>query len=406
MDDKGELRRRRLAIRLWLKNVSLGQILQRVQRGRTWFSKWRARFERHGFRGLGSRLRRPRHRPAAHSARMVRLIVRTRRRLERQPVGLVGARAILRELRGLGSAQHLPSLATVKRVLRAQGLIACRSAEAAAYRPLPQAHLSGCLQALDWTCRYLEGGAKVYAFHTLDLHTRAGCQTIAADKTTATVVQHALQAWKSLGIPTFLQLDNAAAFMGGYKVPRVFGQFVRLALSLGIELVFLPVGEPEFNGDVEQFNRLWSHAFFNRRHFATIAACRHASSAFVSWYHTQYAPPKLGDRTPQAAHRADGPHHRLTEHQIAQLPERLPITAGRVHFIRRVTPDGTLSLLNETWQVGKRWADKYVWATITTHSRRLDIWYQRSAQHAWRPLKSLDYDLHETVAHRQPAFRH
>lgn len=121
---------------------------------------------------------------------------------------------------------------------------------------------------MDWTCRYLEGGAKVYAFHTLDLHTRAGCQTIAADKTTATVVQHALQAWKSLGIPTFLQLDNDAAFMGGYKVPRVFGQFVRLALYLGIELIFLPVGEPEYNGDVEQFNRLWSHAFFNRRHFA------------------------------------------------------------------------------------------------------------------------------------------
>lgn len=405
MDDKDELRRRRQAIRLWLKGVSPSQILQRVQRGRTWLSKWRDRFERLGARGLGSQSRRPCHRPAAHSSPMVRLIVRTRRRLVRARVGLIGPRAIRRELRALRLGRRLPSLATIKRVLKAEGLIAPRSAQTATYRPLPLAHLSGCLQAMDWTCRYLEGGAKVYAFHTLNLHTRACAQTIAADKTTATVLQHALQTWKSLGIPAFLQLDNDAAFNGGYKVPRVFGQFVRLALYVGIELIFLPVGEPECNGDIEQFNRLWSKAFFDRRHFGTLAACRRASPTFVEWYQTRYAPPKLGDRTPQAAHRAEGPHRRLTERQIAQLPEPLPITAGRVHFIRQVAPDGTIALLNETWPVGQRRAGRVVWATITTHARRLDIWYQRSSQHEWRLLKSVPYALPTPVAHRPSAFR-
>jgi len=405
MDDKDELRRRRQAIRLWLKGVSPSQILQRVQRGRTWFSKWRIRYERLGARGLRSQSRRPHRRPAAHSAQMVRLIVCTRRRLERERVGLIGPRAIRRELRSLRLGKRLPSLATIKRVLHAEGLTTTVSLETAAYRPRPLANLSGCLHAMDWTCRYLEGGPKVYAFHTLNLHTRACSQTIAADKTTATVCQHALQTWKSLGIPAFLQLDNDAAFNGGYKVPRVFGHFVRLALYVGIELIFLPVGEPECNGDVEQFNRLWSHAFFDRRHFLTIAACRRASPTFVQWYHTQYSPPKLGDLTPQATHRAAGRQRRLTERQITQLPEHLPITAGRVHFIRRVAPDGTLTLLNETWRVGKRWANKYVWATITTHSRRLDIWYQRSNHHDWHLLRSVDYDLFESVAHRQIAFR-
>ena len=61
MDDKDELRRRRQAIRLWLKGVSPSQILERVQRGRTWFSKWRDRFGRLGPSGLGSQSRRPRH---------------------------------------------------------------------------------------------------------------------------------------------------------------------------------------------------------------------------------------------------------------------------------------------------------------------------------------------------------
>lgn len=217
MDDKDELRRRRQAIRLWLKGVSPNQILQRVQRGRTWFGKWRDRFERWGAGGLRSQSRRPRHRPAAHSTQMVRLIVRTRQRLGRERVGLIGPRAIRRELRALRLGKRLPSLATIKRVLKAKGLTASPPVETTVYRPLPLAHLSGGLQAMDWTCRYLEGGAKVYAFHTLNLHTRACSQTIAADKSTATVIQHALQTWKSLGIPTFLQLDNDAAFNGGYK---------------------------------------------------------------------------------------------------------------------------------------------------------------------------------------------
>ena len=88
------------------------------------------------------------------------------------------------------------------------------------------------------------------------------------------------------------------------------------------------------------------------------------------------------------------------------LPSVLPITAGRVHRIRQVAPDGTIALLNETWRVSRRLVGKYVWATITTHTRRLDLWYQRSAQHDWRRLKSFDYDLPETVARLRPEFAH
>jgi hypothetical protein len=70
------------------------------------------------------------------------------------------------------------------------------------------------------------------------------------------------------------------------------------------------------------------------------------------------------------------------------LPNSLPITAGRIHFIRKVKPDGIISVLNETWKVSNRLTGKYVWATVITHGRRLEIWYQRSAQHDWRLLKT------------------
>lgn len=407
MDDHDDLRRRREAIRLWLKGTRTQDILRRVGRSRAWWSKWRRRFQRDGVRGLRTRSRRPRRLARACSPRIVRLIVQTRRRLVRAPIGLIGPRAIRRELRRLRLGRDLPSLSTIKRVLAVHHLLPERVAQPPAYFPAPQAVLTGRLHALDWTCRYLENGPQVYAFHTLNLRTRACAQTIRTDKRTTTVIDHVLEAWKTLGIPDSrsVQLDNDAAFCGGYKVARVFGQFVRLGLYVGIELIFLPVGEPECNGDVEQLNRLWSCAFFNKRRFRSPGHVDRASPKFVRWYMTRYAPPKLGEQTPAQAHRAEG-RRRLTQAQIAGRPSALPITAGRVHFIRQVKPDGTIALLNETWRVSRRLAGKYVWATITTHCRRLEIWYQRSARHDWRLLKTFNYDLSETVARLRPEFAH
>ena len=403
MDNRDELQRRREAIRLWLNDTPSQEILRRVQRSHAWLSKWRKRFRLKGWHGLRSRSRQPRHQAGAYSRRIVRLIVQTRRRLARQRVGLSGPRAIQRELRQTGLGKRTPSLATIKRVLHAQGLSTPAVEPTPAYCPAPQTTLGGILHAIDWTCRYLEHGPKVYAFHTLNLRTRACSQTIASDKSSATLRAHVLHTWKTLGIPHFLQLDNDAVFNGGYKAPRIFGQFVRLCLCLGIELIFLPVAEPERNGDIEHLNHLWNHAFFDKRHFGSVAHVQRTSPEFVQWYLTRYAPPKLGDLTPQQAQRAEQ-RCRLTRCQIAQLPDPLPITAGRIHFLRKISSDGTITLFNESWHVNRRLAGKYVWATVTTQRRRLDIWYQRSDQHAWRLLKSFTYAISETVSRLNPQF--
>jgi hypothetical protein len=244
----------------------------------------------------------------------------------------------------------------------------------------------------------------VYAFHTLNLRTRACVQTIAADKQGSTVIAHLLQTWQTLGIPAVLQLDNDAAFCGGYKTPRRIGQVVRLCLYLGIELIFLPVAEPERNGEVEELNGLWSRAFWQRQRFRTVRHVQRASPRFIQWYATCYAPPALAGKTPTQAHRAEHAK-RLTPTQVRQLPNTFPITAGHIHFIRRVQPDGTIAILSETWPVGRRFAGRYVWATIMTYRHHLDIWYQPSAQADWRLVKSFAYPLPEPVKRRKPEFR-
>jgi hypothetical protein len=80
----------------------------------------------------------------------------------------------------------------------------------------------------------------------------------------------------------------------------------------------------------------------------------------------------------------------------------LPITAGRIHFLRPVQPHGTVRILNEHGRVPKRLADHYLWATLTTHRQTLDLWFRRDLTHAWRLIPHAPYFLAEPVLKRPP----
>jgi len=146
MDDQQELRRRRQAIRLHLQGAAHKTILEKVQRSRAWLSKWQKRFEQQGASGLHAHSRRPHHTPGACSRRITKLIVRTRRRLVKQKVGLRGARAILRELRKVLGKQT-PSLTTISRILQKRHLVSTPSESCPAYVPKPLTTLDGILMA-------------------------------------------------------------------------------------------------------------------------------------------------------------------------------------------------------------------------------------------------------------------
>ena len=458
MNEKAEARLRRKALRLLSAGRKPGEVLKLVGRGRGWLSKWRARYRHQGLVGLRGRSRRPHRQPQAWPKEMTRLIAQTRWRLSKAKAGLIGGHAIVNELRKLRPRQPLPSEKTVYRKLHQAGLLAPRRATFAPPRPtttpyygpaaghfpwptdeLPaQASLDALAPrraTLDWTCRFLEGGAKVYAFHTLNLRTLELHQTLADNKTLETAQQHVLEAWKTRGIPHFLQLDNDAIFCGGYNVERVVGQFVRLCLFVGIELIFTPFKEPQHNFQVEQLNGLWGGpAFWRRHHFRCLGEVRRLAPSFTEWYMHTYTPPSLAGHTPAqsqrhaAEHRphlsqpmtrkwpASGPGpaprwplkgpltgrtalkgHLSRGHAGPLIPPALPITSGRIHFIRHVQADGTIRIFNETWPIGKRLAGQYVWATITTHRHTLDIWHRHSANGPWRLIKHIPYDLGEQV---------
>ncbi len=282
MDENRERNLRRRAIRLILKGVRPQPILQLLGRTRTWLFKWRTRFDQFGWEGLKSQPRCPHRVASRYDEDARRLVIQARHRLVQRKVGLIGPRAIQHELR-LARRRPLPSLSTIKRILHEGRVIKGARPARVVYYPRPTPAANYVLHAMDWAARFLTGGCKVFAFHTSDLQTHALQQTIGTDKGLPTVIGHALQAWQALGLPDALQMDNDAAFCGGYKMARVFGRFTRLCLYVGREPLFIPPHEPERNAMVERLNGLWSQGFWGRRRFRSLQAVRRAGPQFEQW---------------------------------------------------------------------------------------------------------------------------
>jgi hypothetical protein len=206
-----------------------------------------------------------------------------------------------------------------------------------------------------------------------------------------------------VGLPDFLQIDNDGAFTNLGKQPRVFGRFTRVLLYLGVEPLFIPPGEPHRNSLVEGVNHLWARSFFDKNHFTSVAHLKRKSPKFLSWY-DRYAPPRLGGLSVGAAKRGVK-RRKLTARERRSIPDPVPLTAGRLHFIRRVDKRGEIRLLNESWKVSKRLGGEYVWATVDLTAQRLTIYYRKSERAQAKLIKQHAYGVAEPVKRMLPQYR-
>ncbi len=399
-----EIAYRRQAFKLFDKGKSPVQMLRLIPRSRTWLFKWKRRFEAGGWATLDSLTKSPTSSPQAYDQALRKLVLRVRYRLARATVGTTGARAILCELKRKRLVKAVPSLSTIKRWLRAAGLVAQEAPEkVAAFYPAPQLPAEFLHVAIDWIARYLEGGAKVFTFHSVDQQTHALCQTMAASKTTEVACAHLLHSSTELGLADFLQLDNDAAFTGLGRNARVFGRFVRLALYLGIELLFIPPASPKRNSLVERVNGLWASHFFDKDHFASVRELKQKRGKFLRWYE-DYAPPALCGLTVREA-SSTVKRRKLRPTEVARLPAELPLTEGRMHFVRRVDQGGRIEILKESWRVSKTLKGEYVWATIDVKRQTLSLYHRRSLTATAKLVKQYPYQIAERVEKLSPQFR-
>jgi hypothetical protein len=305
-----------------------------------------------------------------------------------------GARTIQKEW-GCRYPEPAPSLSTIQRVLHRHHLTTqaptpCRRA----YRPHPEATYPDAVHATDLITRWITGGEVVQTFNTVDIYSNDAYSTSHATKTAATACEHLLQTWQQLGVPDMAQFDNESAFSGGNH-PWGLGKGVRLCLYLGIDVLFIPLGEADYNSPVETFNHLWAQRFWGLHHFTRRRDVSRVQRTFLAWYRSHYIAPRQPD-TPEHM-RLGASVHTLATRDATGLPPRLPICTGRVHAVRRVSPEGWVRFLNQSWRVGKRYRGRYVWLTLETARQRLSRWYQARVGAPWKRLKTVAAPLNEPV---------
>lgn len=362
------LEERHTAIHLLRAGHSVEQVAEQLKRTPPWVRKWRKRFESESWQGLADRSRAPK----THSRRLPdpvrQLVAQTRSELEAeaaQGIGLkyIGAMAIRTRLKAKLN-DPLPSVPTIERILREREMTQPRSK--ATQPKIVYPHLKPSqphqLCQVDIVPHFLTGGERVACFNAIDVVSRYPMGQAYAQRRSQDAAAFLIQVWQTLGISRYTQVDNESCFCGGFTHKQVLGKVMRLALWVGTELVFSPVRHPASNGYVERFHQDYDKHVWEDTYLQSREAVQQQADHFFQLYRHSRHHSQLNEQTPHELHYQIAPHCLAAGFQLPR--KKLPLYEGRIHFLRRVRPDSTVSVLNVAWQVPNPPLDKGVWVTI------------------------------------------
>src|SRR3954452_5390596 len=385
-----ELSARQRAISLRLAGRPVKHICLALSRSEAWFHKWWDRYLESGAEGLYDLSHATHHVAQRIAPELERAIPSVRRRLQAHATpatrySLIGAPAILAELKAL-DIRPVPSPRTLERVLQRNGLTAPRVRLAPRLPPQeypgPQARASNELHEVDLVGPiYLKGsGHRYYIWVGKDVFDGAVCLRLACSRRMDEVLWFLGECSKDLGIPEQVQLDNARELAGWGPAARTLSRVIRLCRRFGAGPVFIPAGEPQFNGGVGNFNGWFQPRLFDRR-YTRPGDLRRELTRLQEAVNTQHVDPRLGGKTP-AQHRR-GLRLRELPASFVVPTDRQKLAAGRVTFIRRVSPEGAVSVLSQPYRVGKKHRGLYLrlvvdtgrgWLTAYLNGRVLKRW--------------------------------
>src|SRR4051794_24900608 len=362
-----ELAARQRAIPLRLAGRPVKAICAAVGRSEVRFHKWWGRYLQAGPEGLYDLTRANHHVAQRIPPELERTILSVRGRLQAHATPaprycLTGAAAILAELKVLG-VRPLPGARTIERVLQRNGLTAPRFRLAPLLPrqewPGPQARASNELHEVDLVGPiYLKGCShQYYIWVGKDVFDGAVCLRLASSRRMDEVLWFLGECWKELGRPKQVQLDNARELSGWGPAARRLCRVIRLCLRFGVEPVFIPEREPQFNGSVENFNG-WFQPLLLERLFKRPGDLRRELARLQEAVNTQHVHPRLGGLT--AAQHRRGLRLQKLPASFEVPTDRQRLAAGRVTFIRRVSVAGTVKILSQSFRVGKKHRGLYL----------------------------------------------
>ena len=315
-------------------------------------------------------------------------------------LGFTGAQAIQDALRERAALSALPSVRTIGRILRRQGLLDGQR-RVRRVAPPPGWYLPSVAQQLAELDSFdvvedlrMENLGLFQLFTTRALW-GALAEAWPAQVASTSFVLQALQAhWQCHGLPAFAQFDNDVRFQGGHNHPDVIGRVMRFCLALGVTPVFAPPLETGFQAIIENFNGLWQQKVWARFHHENLTALSAASQRFTQAYRRH-----LAQRRDHEPPRQPFPKNWSIDWQ------RPP--TGTLIYLRRTNEFGSVKILGHSWQVDPLWCHRLLRCHVDLIHHRIDFYRLRRREPTEQPLiKTLPYQLPQRRFDTRPRRHH
>jgi len=189
-----------------------------------------------------------------------------------------------------------------------------------------------------------------------------------------------IEAWQHLGRPTQVQFDNAHEFCGWGESARYLSRVIRWCLCLRVTPIFIPQRRPQRKGAVENFNG-WFQPLLFRRRFKYPAILRHELARLMTTVNEHHVQSRLGQCT--VAQSRQGKRLRRLPVKFNLDTDHLPISEGRVIFIRQVSGRGKITLLGQTFKAGQSHKFNYVKVALDTRRHRLTVYVTGKVLKRW-----------------------
>ena len=200
------------------------------------------------------------------------------------------------------------------------------------------------------------------------------------------VASSLLRCWKAVGLPDFIQFDNALSFRGSNKYPRSPGLVIRLCLHFGVTPVFIPIGEPWRNGYIEKFNDTYNKKFFRRQWFPNYGTLKRQSKNFQRFHNKYHHYSCLKGKTPLEMIKSNA-FKPVTIGANTKLPQLDEVPDGNIILILFIRSDRMLDVFGEKFKISKDLVYSYVKVVIVTEIHQLQIYLGNEL------VNTLDYHL-------------
>jgi putative transposase len=378
-----KLKERKQAMLMYhVQSLSKAEICRRLNRSRPWLDCWLERYDPGDVEGsLRDHQTGPKHSNSRWSSAIRRQVIDMRITRSQEPewrYAFIGAKAIHLELKALGSSE-VPPVRTIHHWFVEEDLVdhpANQSEEEKESKPipLPVADAVNRVQQLDLKGPlYLQGSNTRYYLSVLrDRYSHRCAISVLDSREAQGIIDFMVSNWHWLGLPDYLQLDNALEFRGSNRYPRSFGRLVRVAIDLGIEPVFNPPSEPWRNGGIEWFNgfldkRLLQVKFEDLQAFrAEAQVCQDQCNQIHRLAdHDGLTPNEIAAKTSLRLPPKDYLHHQS---------KKLSQDRGFVSFVRLVRRSGRITLgAGDRFMVDPDLAYQYVLARVDLTQKLMRI---------------------------------